>query len=274
MNKLTRITGFLPVRHADRRPCDRPGHTTGRPPSPLLLALVLPFLLPYQPVRAAVVHLTATADTYITENPGLGGTGSIHGSDTSLWLARGSGGNREIPLVRFDLTGLAGATVNGAFAQLTLQLVTAFNGTPGITQTVSLRESLVGWDEATTSFAGFGGTGFDEAAHTGPELLNLSVTFSGSPPEPVVFDLPASVVQGWIDDPASNHGLVLISQTTLNQTDLVFASRERDGGTLAPALSFDVTPVPLPPAAGLLGLALLALSGLGRREAGSRGGAG
>jgi hypothetical protein len=65
-----------------------------------------------------------------------------------------------------------------------------------------------------------------------------------SPGSTVTFsNLPASLLQGWIDNPASNHGLLLLSTTDVDDQDIAFASRESKTPT-GPELTFATVPKP------------------------------
>ena len=64
------------------------------------------------------------------------------------------------------------------------------------------------------------------------------MTFDGQSDYParyVSWTIPGSIVQSWINYPAGNNGLVLVSQTTDYFEDLYFSSRE--GGFAAPRFS-------------------------------------
>lgn len=218
-------------------------------------------LLPVAAATAATV--TATMDTFITEHTGFGGTTSTNSSLDLLYLVRGTGGYRTFPMVQFDLSSFAGETVAGGTVGLELQLVNSYFGLAGV-QSVSVREVLVAWD-GSTSWANFGGIGFDETigVHTGANLETMTVAWTGAESS-VIFTLPASVVTNWIADPSSNHGLILISNTATDQTDLGFAAIENPDYEAA-RLHFTV--VPLPAALPLLGSALIAFLGTaGRRR--------
>jgi hypothetical protein len=184
------------------------------------------------------ITISASSDTYVTEHAGLGGSSSVHGTDNILYEARGEGVFRAFPLVKFDLSYLSGSNVSGSTAELKLELIDGWNGN-FVTQSISVRSVLTSWDESTANWANFGGTGFDENTHTGSNLVTQDVSYDGQS-KSVSFIIPSTVVQGWLDDPASNNGVILISNTTINQTDLVFSSRE---GDVVPTLSFNLSPV-------------------------------
>ncbi len=181
------------------------------------------------------VTLHANADTYLTEHDGLGGSTSVHGDDETLWLI-GRSGRRAYPIVRFDLTDYADCRVEGDSVTLSLELIGSWAGA-SVTQSVSVHAVLVDWVESTASLANFGGSGFNRSIHAGPPLVTRNVSFAGQAAT-IDFGLPASVVQEWLDDPAANHGLIVISNTNVTQRDLYFSSREHS----EPArLSFDLT---------------------------------
>jgi hypothetical protein len=205
--------------------------------------------------NAVVVTTSASADTMLTEYVGYGGPNSTHGSDTIFDLVRGGigiSGFQSFILVRFDLSAFAGQVVNGASGELRLQLIGA-NTVP--TASVSIRSALVNWSESTASFANFGGTGFNEAAQTGPNLTTRTVTWSGAA-QSIPFALPALTIQSWINNPTQNYGLILITPPTTGSDNLFFSSRE---GTVNPTLRFDVSPIPEPATFSLWGLGIIAL---------------
>lgn len=186
---------------------------------------------------ATPVTLLASEDTYITENAGYGGVTSTHGDGAHVIVVRGQEGlNRTFPIVKFDLTSFSGMTITSP----TVDFVLNSKGGYHDTQSISIRESLVNWDEATASWATFGGSGFDESTQTGVNLTTRNVTFTGVS-EPVLFSIPTSVVQNWIDVPLSNNGLFLISNTAQTSTDQSFWSKEGGNG---PSLSFEAIPEP------------------------------
>jgi len=93
-------------------------------------AAVLMTLLPW--VAASGTTITASADTYITVHPVLGGPNSNHGADSFL-SEIGPNTFQTYPLVRFDLSSFAGQTVMGA-ADLSLNVIGIFPGASTVTQ--------------------------------------------------------------------------------------------------------------------------------------------
>lgn len=178
-----------------------------------------------------------------------------------MWLIRGSGGFQSYPLVRFDLTAFAGRTVLGSDAVVEFLLISGHGGVANPTQSVSLAELQVSWSESTASFSNFGGGGFNAALQVGSPVATRNVTYSGSA-EAIQFTIPAILVQDWIDDDATNLGLILTSSTVANFQDLVFATRE---GVAAPTLSFSISPIPEPGVVPLLAGALAAFAAAVRR---------
>jgi len=200
-------------------------------------------------VCASPITVSASADTFITEHLGYGGPASTHETN-NLVLVRGiTGLHRTYPIIGFDLTSLEGRTVTGPTVDLVLDIRVGWSGNK-VTQSVSVRESLTGWDEASASYANFGGVGFNEATHTGANLTTRNVTYNGVI-EPITFSISSAVVQNWIDNPTSNNGLFLVSNTSALSRDIYFSSREY--GT-APQLSFDLAPIPEPGVISLMAI--------------------
>ncbi len=194
------------------------------------------------PLSASAATVVASADSYITVHDGLGGANSNHGADQSLWEI-GSGGFQTFPLLKFDLSAHAGQSVAGP-GVLTLTAVSTWSGQP-VGQTIDLNTSPVAWDESTVTWNSFGanfGSTIDSEIFT-PVVIGDTVSFS----------VPKAVIQGWIDNPSNNFGVVLVSTTLSLHQDLIFASREN--GTGQPTLSFRTNSAVPEPAAWTLFLA-------------------
>lgn len=218
-------------------------------------ALIFGAICSFIPSTASAIPITigTSGDTFVTEHPGIGGPTSTHGSNTYLYEVWGYVGEhyKTFPLIKFDLTPYSGKIVSGATTELQLQLI---NSNVVMTQSVSVREVLVAWSEATTSFANMGGTGFNETTQTGPNLTTRSITFHGTA-EMVSFVIPSTVVQNWIDNPTQNNGLMLIAPPIVGgPNDKLFSSRE---GSVSPQLSFEIAAVPEPTSLSMLILGIV-----------------
>jgi hypothetical protein len=195
-------------------------------------------------VRAEAENMIAVADTFVTTNGTLGGYTSVHGMDSTIGVI-GALCAQATPLIQFDLSHLTGKQVVGD-ASLNLRLVSSWNNAT-CTQVISAYEEHSSWSETTTNWDNLPGPGWWDAPPApygvmGPAILDSqTVTCSNGQPRDVSWTIPGSVVQSWIDGPADNHGLVLVSLTTPAYQDLWFSSRE---GGYAPQLAFSTVPEP------------------------------
>jgi len=113
-------------------------------------------------------------------------------------------------------------------------------GDQNVAQTVGVHESLSVWNEIDTNWTNLPGP----YGLIGPALDVQPVAWGPTGPNSsryVSWTIPGSIVQSWIDDPADNMGLVLVTQTTAPKQDLGFFSREGDE---VPRLSFEFLDVP------------------------------
>lgn len=218
-----------------------------------LIVAALPAALLFARVAPAATNTVGSAaDTDITMHAGLGGSGSTHGSDGSLY-AIGTGGFEAHPLVRFDLSPFAGNSVSGSPSfRFFLN-----GGQANANTALELHRVLVNWDETTTSWDTFGpqpgyqgGTDYDSTPLTIQGVTNAAF---GSY---VSFPIPSTLVQGWIDNPATNFGIFAHAAGASAGNDLLFSSRE---GANTPQLVFDSTLVPEP---GTIVLAVSCFMGL------------
>ena len=224
-----------------------------------LLPAVLAILGASAQAASELAFSHAQADATISEHPGLGGGVAPQGAERMLFNIFPHS-NRSASLLRFDMTPWAGRTVFGD-AQLDL----GFLAMPYASQMhIVIRPVLSGWAEYSVTWANFGAS---LGAPVGGGAVQAGDYSVG---DWVSFGLPTALLQSWIDQPGSNHGLLLSSTSG---RDLVLASREfspagGQAGDWAPMLSFGSTSgitaaVPEPESwalmlAGLAGLGLLA----------------
>ena len=172
-------------------------------------------------------------------------------------------------ILRFDLSGvaeLAGATINAA----TLTLIGHNNGYPEPTNGIDVWEILpanAGWNEGTgnpwnePALSGevtWLQKGYGTANWTGGEGCDLVGTDIGLLPigwyewnkdglpagtmPPQHTALTASVVQGWVDTPGGNAGMLLKCQDPQATQNYFFTAQ--DGNLYGPVLTIDYVPEP------------------------------
>ena len=205
--------------------------------------------------RADLFTLNPSADTYITEHASLGGSDSNHAGDALLFSIRGTGSFMSFPLIRFDLTPLAGMIVTGP---ATLQLFTDTGFPQDSPRLESVHQVLISYNASTVTFNNFSplGPGVHFGSDVGAALDTQSfILNSANPARDITWIIPAAVLQQWIDDPASDNGLLMNNQITTNAFDVTFNSVENIN---PPILTFQTQAIPEPST-----LALLAVGAVG-----------
>ena len=112
---------------------------------------------------------------------------------------------------------------------------------------------LIPWADSTVTFNNFGATpDVQIGSDVGGSLHTINLTYPGPGDRYESWTIPAAVLQGWIDQPSTNRGLLVFNTTLVFGQDLQFGSGESAN---EPRLSFMA--VPEPTSAALLGLGTL-----------------
>lgn len=211
-----------------------------------------------QLVRADTVNLTPVKDNsiYSTDPETSNGQGDLFCGTTG-------GGVTQRSLLAFDVAGSvpAGSTITSASLTLTLIRGSGESGP----QEVELHPLLNDWGEGTSIATGGGGAPpttddatwsfrffpdedrmWDVAGGDFDDALTGSATV-GTDPGPFSWDsTPQAVadVQGWLDDPDSSFGWILLGNEAQGNTARRFASRETETATNRPTLTIDFEPAP------------------------------
>ena len=226
----------------------------------------------------ALVTLDTSADTFITDHSGGWGPDSNHNNRGDMWCITDLSGYGSYvsayPMVLFDLSAYAGQTVLGdATFQGYLFGPTgngwAYHNDP---RQVRLGAITQDWNPATVTYNIFGSplsTGVDWSSGS-----VTSITWSQSEHDPryVTWTVPQAIVQGWMDDPSTNHGVMLRNESpsTWNY-DLMFHTLEYPTLPNPPQLIFstDSAVIPEPFSSSiwaLLGLFGVAMAWRGHRS--------
>ncbi|HYE63677.1 MAG TPA: DNRLRE domain-containing protein [Phycisphaerales bacterium] len=194
-----------------------------------------------------------------------------NGSGTGLFVGNTLQGGTRRALISFDLSSIpANATITGA--SVTLNMVQTAGGainiglhrvttgwgegaSAGSGQGAPAQPGEATWTHAEFGIAGWGSAGGDfVAGASSSKSVGSSGAYTWSSSVAMVAD-----VQGWLNDPSSNFGWMLIGDA-VNGTAKRFASREfSDNELLQPVLNVEYTVVPAPASVALLGVAGLAL---------------
>lgn len=216
-------------------------------------SLVLATLMHCAFAEATVVNAKASADSFLSVHPSLGSGNAPMGNREYL-ASIGAWGYESYPIVRFNLSGLAGKTVNSD-ATLSLSYLGYF-ADPRMT--ISLYAVNNAWSEASSTWNNY-------SPAYGPLLSTTNVDVGGlGVGDKQYFTVPQATVQGWIDNGASNFGVFLVSDHF--SRDISWASREYTPtggaqGSWSPTLSFGITsavPEPETYAMLLAGIGLIA----------------
>src|SRR5215211_466573 len=184
--------------------------------------------------------LTSAADTQIVENAPT----KNYGAATSLGVNennQSSIGKDKFALVKWDLSEIApGTQINSAL--VTLNVATT---SPQSYQAYVLKEPWV--ESAATWNVYSSGMPWEVAGAKGS--LDKEATVAGTITPSVkgknTLTLPLAVVQGWVDDPATNRGIIIANPSSTRGFN--FSSREDTDPTRRPKLTLDLSPDTTPP---------------------------
>jgi len=244
------------------------------------LALALPR------AQAGIVEAYSSRDTTIFQN----NQDNSLGGGVTFYAGKNSQGFSRRALLVFDLAGIpAGSTINSVEVDLVLADVSG--GETSATRTIGLHKLLGDWGEGTSGWGlGPGGTGQGFGAITGENPATWKYQFynadewtiaggdiagTASATASVGSDVNSTYtwlststlvadVQGWVNDPLSNFGWLLMGDEGANGTFRTFWSREADlkGAVYAdyePRLVIDYTTVPEPSSLALFAGGAVAL---------------
>ncbi|MFN6103452.1 MAG: PKD domain-containing protein, partial [Planctomycetaceae bacterium] len=171
-----------------------------------------------------IVTLAAADDTFITDADGLGGPYSAHGTDTNLWsinyFTPGGGGSLATrPMFHFDLSEYEGRDATGD-AKFRAHIIGPQNPDyyKSSSRRVDLYQIMSPWDDATVTFSAHPGIAF---------IQSQWVQYVGDTNQYIEWTIPQAVVQGWLDAPSTNHGVMIVNELPdAFFYDLIFASVE------------------------------------------------
>ncbi|HEX7896911.1 MAG TPA: DNRLRE domain-containing protein [Planctomycetota bacterium] len=183
------------------------------------------------------VALTAVEDTYLDQFLPTDNNGHLDRIDVR-WYDAGAGLVEHMQtLLRFDLSSIpAGSTITAA----TLTLHNTRAAANGAGDVVSLGRVTTAWTEAHTW-----NMGVPSSVPTGIPMPSVAgLTQSPAAPEPYAIPGVETLVQGWVDAPASNLGMLI---ATANNLNLRFASSEHGTASARPRLDITYTSAAAPP---------------------------
>lgn len=186
--------------------------------------------------RPTSMRKTVTRDTWLEQARGSFNFGSSEDVSVANFATQ-----REHSLLWFDLTSLTPGTQVTA-AQVSVVRLDYGDETPGPIEVRLLSES---WVEGTNS--GSPGTGASWTTRDGSTAWTtgggttsqLLGTVTPTATE-VLLPLPASVVQAWVADPATNHGILVTSSSIGTHFHFESSASSVSGGANRPELSVTI----------------------------------
>ena len=207
-------------------------------------------------VNPLTATLAATADTYIDS----GGKTTNFGGSSSLVV---SGRPDDAALLKWDLSGLpAGSTLQSA--TLTIHVTNTSGNTYEIYELKrSWTESQSTWKKAASGSSWQIAGALGSLDHGTTVLGTVTASATGTR-NVVLYPAGLAVVQGWIDNPASNFGVILQDYANANKDPLEFSSKEATVAADRPQLQVVYHPPSLTPSS--LGRAVPTASLLGSSD--------
>jgi MYXO-CTERM domain-containing protein len=244
-----------------------------------VLGLLLGFGMGGAPAHAVSITLEPVRDNTLIESTDGSRSNGAYERFFSGRTNQAAGSIRRAVLA-FDVAGAvpAGSTIQS----VTLQLTHISSNGP---QNVGLHLLQADWGEGSSSNSGGSGapsaTGDATWLHTffsTSVWTNLGGDFDATASAVTGVNLSSTTlptwssaqmavdVQGWLDDPGSQFGWVLIGNESTNQTSQSFGSREQLQSAARPQLLIQYTPEPAKALQLGIGLAALAALAAGRRR--------
>src|SRR5215211_5603244 len=184
--------------------------------------------------------LSSSADTQIVENAPTRNYGAATSLGVNGNVPSGSGKDK-FALLKWDLSGIAPSTqINSA--SVTLSVTTA---SPQSYQAYVLNKP---WVESSATWNVYSsGKPWEVAGAKGS--LDKEATVAGTITPSVkgknTLTLPLAVVQGWVDNPATNQGIIIANPASTRGFN--FNSREDNDPNQRPQLTLDLIPNTTPP---------------------------
>lgn len=188
----------------------------------------------FAPDAATTYNLVSVGDTTISEN----GPTQNHGAANTVFTdgddPAGSGKDKYA-LIKWDLSSIAPGT-NVESSSMTLSV------SDPSTQSYPLRKLKRAWAESAATWNAYDvGKAWEVAGARGTLDRETATVGSVTPTSvgKVTVTLDRAVVQGWVDDPSTNYGIIIADPNNTNGAD--FYSREAADASQRPQLTVNTS---------------------------------